>query len=114
MEQDRVGPGEGRILKALRMTIEQFESVVKRFTREATARKDVGSTVSVRSDHRPISHLPGPTKYGNVKTDGEDSKRQAKRLFVLRLMNEAGQIRGLARQVEYVLIAGHRGHERKA
>ena len=46
----------------------------------------------------------GKSKYGAIATDGEDSKKQAKRLSVLRLMNEAGQIRGLARQVEYVLI----------
>lgn len=43
-------------------------------------------------------------KYGNVATDGEASKRQAKRLSELRLMNEAGVIRGLCRQPEYVLI----------
>jgi hypothetical protein len=46
---------------------------------------------------------PAP-KYGNVVTDGEASKRQAKRLSELRLMNEAGAIRGLSRQPEYVLI----------
>lgn len=44
------------------------------------------------------------SKYHNVKTDGEDSKRQAKRLKQLRLLNLSGKIRGLARQVEYVLV----------
>lgn len=48
--------------------------------------------------------LPQPTKFSNVPTDGEASKRQAKRLSELRLMNEAGVIRGLCRQPEYVLI----------
>lgn len=49
---------------------------------------------------RPVAR----PKYGNVVTDGEASAKQARRLSELRLMNEAGQIRGLARQVEYVLI----------
>lgn len=46
----------------------------------------------------------GTPKFGNVATDGEASKKQAKRLSELRLMNEAGLIRGLCRQPEYVLI----------
>lgn len=56
----------------------------------------------------------GPSKYGNIKTGGEDSKRQAKRLSQLRLMNEAGQIRGLARQVEYVLLPKQAGERKLA
>jgi hypothetical protein len=57
----------------------------------------------------PLAVVPqrvagGAPKYGNVVTDGEASKRQAKRLSELRLMNEAGVIRGLCRQPEYVLI----------
>jgi hypothetical protein len=47
---------------------------------------------------------PPAPKYGNVQTEGEASKKQARRLSVLRLMAEAGQIRGLARQPEYVLL----------
>jgi uncharacterized protein DUF1064 len=43
-------------------------------------------------------------KYRNTPTDGEASKKQARRLSELRLMAEAGQIRGLARQPEYVLL----------
>lgn len=44
------------------------------------------------------------SKYHNVATDGEASKKQAKRLRELRILAEAGLIRGLARQPEYVLI----------
>lgn len=67
--------------------------------------REPNSAEYVASRHRLIeAGAAVKAKYGNVPTDGEASKRQAKRLSELRLMNEAGQIRGLARQPEYVLI----------
>ena len=72
-----------------------------------TARISPSSAARV-SSAPPAADAPravsGAPKYGNVATDGEASKRQAKRLSELRLMNEAGVIRGLCRQPEYVLI----------
>ncbi len=55
---------------------------------------------------KPFAVIPSSirAKYGNVPTDGEASKKQAKRLKELRLLNSTGKIRGLSRQVEYVLI----------
>ena len=44
------------------------------------------------------------TKYRNKPTDGYASKREAKRAAALRLMQEAGQIRDLREQVEFLLI----------
>ena len=44
------------------------------------------------------------TKYRNRPTDGYHSKREARRAAALRLMQEAGQIRGLREQVEFLLI----------
>lgn len=66
-------------------------------TLPASCRSPASTSLSARQE------VPAP-KYGNVITDGEASKRQAKRLSELRLMNEAGVIRGLCRQPEYVLI----------
>ena len=58
----------------------------------------------------PISNLDFKTgvaplsKFGNVKTDGFDSKREAKRAAELRLLERAGEITNLHFQVQYVLI----------
>jgi hypothetical protein len=43
-------------------------------------------------------------KYHNVKTNGYASKRESDRAFQLKLMQEAGQIRDLREQVDFVLI----------
>jgi hypothetical protein len=48
--------------------------------------------------------MPATSKFRNVKTDGYASRKEAKRASDLRLMQEAGQIRNLREQVEYVLI----------
>lgn len=75
----------------------------------------LGTTARIVDTTAKIAHVVGTPmpqgtvttatgKYGNVVTDGEASKKQAKRLSQLRLMNEAGLIRGLCRQPEYVLI----------
>lgn len=47
---------------------------------------------------------PLPSKYGNEKTDGYDSKREAARGAELEVLERAGQISGLRRQVRYELI----------
>jgi len=44
------------------------------------------------------------SKYHNEKTDGYDSKREAKRAAELRLLERAGVIRKLREQVPYLLI----------
>jgi len=48
------------------------------------------------------------TKYGNVKTAGYASKREAKRGAELKLLAKVGQITGLQVQRKFVLIPAHR------
>lgn len=44
------------------------------------------------------------SKYHNKKTDGFDSKKERDRYFELKLMERAGQISNLRRQVRFVVI----------
>ena len=46
----------------------------------------------------------GRSKYGNEKTDGYASKKEAKRAAELRLLEQQGRIRNLREQVKYVLF----------
>jgi len=114
----------------LRWTIPQLQAFAKRRKERFATRLDVVGTAGskatvetltpgaafdtsmlreeVRQGGAPFGEVVNTgSKFHNVKTDGEASKKQARRLFELRLMNEAGQIRGLARQVEYVLLPKH-------
>ena len=43
-------------------------------------------------------------KFKNVRANGFDSKREAKRYADLRLLERAGEITQLERQVEYILL----------
>lgn len=43
-------------------------------------------------------------KYGNIRTNGSDSKREAKRKWELEMMQRAGQISDLQCQVPFELI----------
>ena len=43
-------------------------------------------------------------KYGNIKTSGYDSRKEAERARVLHLLEKAGKIRDLREQVPYTLI----------
>jgi len=45
-----------------------------------------------------------PNKYHNTKTNGFDSKAEAKRGFELELLERAGKIENLRRQVSFELI----------
>ena len=49
-----------------------------------------------------------PSKMRNKKTDGYDSKREAKRARELKFMLADGQINGLREQVKFVLIPTQR------
>lgn len=93
---------------ALRFTHEQYEAYERRrVTRigklpidgdvEIVRLGDIGHT---EVDSAKISRR----KYGNMPTDGYDSKREAKRAAELKLMEKAGEIRDLREQVEYELI----------
>ena len=44
------------------------------------------------------------SKYKNIKTNGCDSRKEARRLAQLRLLEKAGEICNLRQQVKYVLI----------
>lgn len=44
------------------------------------------------------------SKYHNQKTDGFDSKKERDRYFELKLMERAGQISNLRRQVRFTII----------
>ena len=43
-------------------------------------------------------------KYGNAKTGGYASKKEAQRAFILKLMQDAGEIRGLKERTRFLLI----------
>lgn len=90
--------------KAIRWTQLQIDEWVKRrVARHADASFD-REMAEVTRIGKPAAH-PTPRKYGNEPTaDGSDSKAESRRLSELRLMNEAGQIMGLSRQVEFVLL----------
>ncbi len=49
---------------------------------------------------------PKRSKYGNVKTDGFDSKHEAKVYTDLKLLEKLGEVRGLRRQVPYEIQVG--------
>lgn len=48
-------------------------------------------------------------KYRNVKTNGYDSKKEARRAQELKLLEKAGQISNLKEQVKFVLIPKQHG-----
>lgn len=57
------------------------------------------------SDHgKAVVNRAKPSKYGNKRTNGYASKREAKRAEELKLLEAAGKITNLREQVEYVLI----------
>lgn len=49
-------------------------------------------------------HIEKSSKYHNQKTDGFDSKKEARRAEELRMMEKAGIIRNLRTQVPFVLL----------
>lgn len=53
---------------------------------------------------QPVPVAPVPSKFGNVKTDGCDSRKEAKHIANLRLMEQAGEISGLVTQPQFLLI----------
>jgi len=52
-----------------------------------------------------------PNKFRNVKTDGYDSKREAKRAHELKLMERAGAISDLREQVSFEIIPKQQGEQ---
>lgn len=62
-------------------------------------------------------YYPTKNKYGNVKTEYDgftfDSKKEAARYAELKMLEKAGAIRGLERQVVFELQPGFRGKDRK-
>ena len=80
---------------------------IARWKREEAARSAAKqSTAGAASPAgAPSTSVAAPApKYRNKPTDGYHSKREAKRAAALRLMQEAGQIRDLREQVEFLLI----------
>jgi hypothetical protein len=63
-----------------------------------------------RSASRLLERVAKPSKYRNVPTDVDGirfaSKREARRWKELRLLFKAGEIQGLARQVQFMLPGG--------
>jgi len=84
-------------MKSVRMTPEQYkaaqEGINKRLSRLADA---VPTVVNPK--------YPLKQKYGNVPTDGKDSKKEAKRGKELRLLQKAGEITELQEQVKFTLV----------
>lgn len=48
--------------------------------------------------------MRGKSKYGNVKSGGHASKKEAARAATLKLLERAGKIKDLQEQVTYTLI----------
>ncbi len=48
------------------------------------------------------------SKYGNRRSEGFDSKKEERRFYELQLLERAGKIQRLTRQVKYVLIETQR------
>lgn len=48
--------------------------------------------------------MRGKSKYGNVKSGGHASKKEAARAATLKLLEKAGKIKDLQEQVTYTLI----------
>lgn len=69
--------------------------------------REGGAAIVKRLGRNPSS--AAPSKFRNVKTDGYASKKESTRASVLRLMQEAGQIRNLREQVKYLLIPKQEG-----
>lgn len=87
-------------MKQLRLTEEQLLAIQKRA-------KERGAVIKVNRIATPAEAKPNSLKYGNRKTvvDGFkfDSKREAERCQQLKLMQQAGEIHGLERQVPFDL-----------
>jgi len=79
----------------LRLTPEQFKKYQER---------------QRRSHELLLERLAKPSKYRNVRTEVDGirfaSKREARRWRELRLLLKAGEIQGLARQVQFMLPGG--------
>lgn len=109
--------------RALRLTEAEYAAIR---SRQVSARSH-NSTELAGSGERAISQRPAtrngtcgasagtdapgargspskPSKFGNRKIDGYASKRERDRAAELKLMEQAGRIRDLREQVEYVLI----------
>lgn len=78
----------------LRASIESLDKAARKLDAESAAINGPG----------PTPAPPKANKYHNEKTDGYDSKREAKRASDLKLMQEAGVIRDLREQVPFELI----------
>lgn len=95
-------------MSVFRQTPEWHEQYKAKRARECAAvdlRGDSSAAEQVPSKHPVAGSSPVPrSKYGNTKDDGYDSKREAKRAFTLRLMQEAGEITDLRHKVKYILI----------
>ena len=78
--------------------------------RAAWARAEAGrESAATQLSHpvqqpQPPATAPAASKYRNKKTGAYASKREARRASTLRLMAEAGTIRNLREQVEFLLI----------
>lgn len=60
-----------------------------------------------KAKRAPVAHVvepPAPSKYGNKRTDGYASKREAKRAAELKAMQAVGAISELREQVPFLLI----------
>lgn len=76
---------------------------------------DVAELMARRAGQKAKAEAPSkpakPSKYRNVRTTVDqltfDSKREAERWTELQLLQKAGEITNLRRQVEYALVVSH-------
>jgi len=72
--------------------------------RDQQAEVDGSAPLTNLSFDVPVAQPARANKYGNEKTEGYDSRREAKRAFELRCEHMAGQISDLREKVVYILI----------
>jgi len=73
-------------------------------TLKAVAKAHLAKAKNGRSEANP-----GPKKYHSIKTNGYDSKAEAKRAEELKLLQRAGKISDLQEQVHFELIPKQAG-----
>ncbi len=70
-------------------------------------------TVNIHTPSGVASFTNKPNKYGAMKVDGCDSKKESRRLQELRLLEKAGKIRDLIPQVTFKLLPSQIGPDGK-
>lgn len=88
----------------MRMTEEAFANHQRWKDKEAKRASMAESIATIESVCAAVQAIDKASKYGNVKTDGYASKKEARRAAALKALEQAGAIRNLREQIPYILI----------